>query len=104
MGNLVRALLLACLLALSACSSTPYFEVGVGYQIDDNSDWYLRTEREWQCSDNFQAHFEAGVEWDSGTRIGYHHQSWWSCGGPFNDKPELYVDDIRVTHKFGGVK
>lgn len=107
-GFVIRATLWGCivvmLIAISGCASVPgaYAEVGVGYQIDDNSDWYVRTEREWQCSDNMQAHFEVGYEWDQGTKLGYHHQSWWTCGGPFNDRSELYVDDIRLTHKFGG--
>ena len=80
----------------------PYGEVGVGYQIDSMSDWHVRTDREWQCEDNFQAHFEVGLDWGD-TRLGYHHQSWWSCGGPIgNGKPELYQDDIRITHTFGG--
>ncbi len=79
-----------------------YFDVGVGYQLDERSDWYVRTEREWQCSENWQAHFELGVEWEK-TSLGYHHQSWWVCGGPFwDDRKELYQDDIRLTHRFGG--
>lgn len=95
--------LVTLLLLLAGCASNPepYLQVGVGYQIDANSDWYLRTDREWQCSDNFQAHFEVGLDWGK-TTLGYHHQSWWTCGGPFNDRKELYVDDIRLTHQFGG--
>lgn len=90
-------------LLVAGCGSTPYFEVGVGYQIDKNSDWYVRTERPWQCSDNYQGHFELGLDWGD-TRLGYHHQSWFTCGDPFNSRPELYVDDVRLTHTFGGKK
>lgn len=78
-----------------------YGEVGVAYQIDSNSDELVRTTQSYQCSDNFQAHFEAGLDWGN-TRVGYHHQSWWSCGRPFNSKAELYQDDIRIVRTFGG--
>jgi hypothetical protein len=98
----MKRLLAVALLCLAGCGTTPYGEIGVGYQIDSRSDWYLRTEREYQCS-NPQAHFEAGLE-KGRVRVGYHHQSWFRCGGPFNDRAELYVDDIRVTYKIGGEK
>ena len=66
------------------------------------TDWHLRTEREWQCSDNWQAHFAVGLDWGD-TTLSYNHQSWWSCGKPFGEgKPELYTDDIRLVHRFGG--
>ena len=105
-----RVLLISLLLLCGGCSTLKshkegvYFEAGVAYQIDGNSDWYVRTTRTWQCSDNFQAHFELGYELpNKRTKVGYHHQSWFSCGRPFNpERPELYQDDIRVTHKWGG--
>lgn len=89
------------LLLLSGCAASPYAEVGIGYQLDSNSDWHLRTDREWQCH-NPQFHGEIGLEWDNDIKLGYHHQSWWGCGAPFNDKPELFTDDIRLTKKWGG--
>lgn len=88
---------------LTGCGTTsPYLEVGVGYALDDNSDWYLRTEREWTCHSPATAHFEVGLELEHDLRVGYHHQSHWSCGGPFNDRPELYQDEIIITKKWGG--
>jgi len=27
---------------------------------------------------------------------------WLLCGGPFNDLPEIYQDDIRITKRWGG--
>lgn len=77
-----------------------YVDVSVAYQIDEWSDWYLRTGREWQCSDNFKAIFEAGTQLNDKWSVAYTHQSWWSCGKPFNNHPELYTDDIRVTRRF----
>lgn len=92
-------------LFVSGCAHIPepvYLDVGVGYQIDSHSDWYVRTEREWQCSDPFQGQFALG--WDFGaTEIEYYHQSWIACGGPFGDgRPELYQDSVNLRHRFGG--
>jgi len=101
----MRISLLSALFLLSACAHIPepvYLDVGVGYQIDNNSDWYVRTERDWQCSDNFQGQFALG--WDFGaTEIEYYHQSWYPCGGPFNNKAELYQDSINLRHRIGGI-
>lgn len=83
-------------------SPEPYAEVGVGYQLDDMTDWYRQTSRGWECSQNWKATIEAGLDWGH-CRVGYHHQSWWLCGGPFYDeRPETYADDIRGTCRFGG--
>lgn len=95
---------LLCILAMGVAgcgTAAPYASVGVGYQVDQNSDWYVRTERDWQC-DNPQAHFEVGLEFDHQVTVFYHHQSWYRCGGPFNNKPELYVDHIGIEKKWGG--
>ena len=98
----MKILICICMMLLSACAtSEPYFEVGIAHQLDQNSDWYVRTEREWQCSRNWMAEFELGLDWGK-ARLGYHHQSWWLCGGPFNDMHELYQDDVRLTYTFGG--
>ena len=79
-----------------------YFDVGVGYQLDNMSDHYLQTSREWQCSQNWSAHFEFGLDWGRAS-LGYNHQSWWVCGGPWwNDRPELYSDRILFNYRFGG--
>ncbi len=92
---------------MSGCAGTevlggsPYFDVGVGYQLDSHSDWYVRTQREWQCSDNFQGVFEIGLDYGD-WEIGYRHQSWYTCGGPFNDRSELYQDAVEVNYRFGG--
>lgn len=107
----MAALRLILLLFLSGCSyleettgGTLYGEIAIAYQMDEHSDWYVRTEREWQCSDNWQAHFEGGIKWKNvwrgqdEVRAGYHHQSWWSCGSPWNNNAELYQDDIRITY------
>lgn len=90
-------------LILTGCGTpSPYLEVGVGYNLDKATDYWLRTERSWTCDNHDVFHAEAGVEFDSGWRVGYHHQSHISCGGPFNNDPEVYQDEIIVTKKFGG--
>lgn len=86
---------------LTGCAASPYAEVGVGYQLDNYTDYWLQTERDFQCSSGPQAHFEVGME-KNNWKLGIHHQSWWLCGGPFNDKPEIYQNDIRLTKKWGG--
>jgi len=95
-------LLFAVSLLLCGCASSPYAEVGIGYQLDSMTDYWLQTSRDWQCSKQPQVHGEVGLEWDNGWTLGYHHQSWLNCGGPFNSSPEVYTDDIRITKKWGG--
>ena len=81
---------------------SPYLDIGIAYQLDDMSDWYLQTDREWQCSQNWQARIGFGLEWDH-VSLGYHHSSWWVCGGPWwDDRPELYSDVILLNYRFGG--
>lgn len=89
-------------LALAGCSSTPYAEIGIGYTLNEMSDWYLSTEREWTCDNPDTFHGEVGLEFDNQWTLGYHHQSQVSCGGPFNSNPELYQDEIILRKKFGG--
>lgn len=91
------------LIFLPGCSGVaPYATVGLGYQIDDNTDYWLKTSQSWQCSKQPQFHAEVGLEFDHNLTVGYHHQSWVRCGGPFNSRPEVYTDDIRITKKWGG--
>jgi len=91
------------LLLLTGCASVdPYFEVSLGYQIDGMSDYWVQTFNPEQCSKNVKFDAELGLELPKNWTVGYHHQSWLLCGGPFNDMPEIYADDIRVTKKFGG--
>jgi len=93
---------IAITLLLTGCTATPYGELSLGYQIDGMTDHWLQTGRPWQCSKNIQFNGEVGLEFDNDWTVGYHHQSWLMCGGPFNERPEVYMDDIRITKKFGG--
>ena len=95
--------LIVCLLFISGCAATPYAEMSLGYQIDGMTDYYLQTDRDWQCNKNVQFNGELGLEFDNNWKVGYHHQSWLMCGGPSNNNhPETYTDDIRITKKWGG--
>ena len=88
---------------LSGCASSPYAEVGLGWQVDGQTDYWLQQDRDWQCSHGPLVEAEIGLEMEGNWKVGYHHQSWLMCGGPFGDgKPEVYQDDIRITKKFGG--
>lgn len=98
----MRALILACALVLGGCGSTPYAEIGVAYQLEGMTDYWLQGERTWQCDKGPKAEIEIGVELEGNWQVGYHHQSWYACGKPFNKRPEVYQDDIRITKKFGG--
>ena len=82
----------------------PYMEIGIGYTIDGNTDYWLQTDRDWTCRNNDTFHAEIGLEFDYDLRLGYHHQSQVSCGGPFNSYPETYQDEIILTKKWGGRK
>lgn len=105
-GFLVGVLIVIALVAVTGCAGAkPYAEISLGYQLDKNSDWYVRTTRDWQCSENVKFAGELGLEFSNKWSLAYHHQSWVLCGGPFgSSKPELYADDIRVTKKFGGAE
>jgi len=97
-------LILCMVLFLPACSTTPkpYLEVGIGYNIDGMTDHWLQTGRTWTCNNNDTFHAELGVEFDHNLTLGYHHQSHLSCGGPFNNHPEVYQDELILTKKWGG--
>jgi len=90
-----------CAILLSGCSGIPYAEVGLGYQIDNNSDWWVRQERGY-VGRNPWIHAELGLEFKHKISCGYHHQSKLIDGGPFNHNPEIYIDDIRCTKRWGG--
>lgn len=96
----LAALLLAgCGTLERATGADVYTTWGVAHQLDEQSDWYVRTGREWQCEDNWQAHVGVHAEWGQWT-ASFNHQSWLFCG-TFNSKPELYQNDIRLTRTFG---
>lgn len=100
---MTKTFALLCIVLVSGCAHVdPYAEIGVGVTIDKMTDYWLQTSRDWTCSTP-QAHIEVGIEYER-WQLGYHHQSNWLCGGPFNDKPEVYQDEIILNYKFGGTK
>jgi len=104
-ATLIAITFLLFMVPLGGCASqpAPYFEVGIGWNIDEMTDYWLKTEQSWTCDNNDTFHAELGLEWDNNVQLGYHHQSHVSCGGPFNDKPEVYQDEIILTKKWGGL-
>lgn len=88
---------------LTGCGTAkPYAQIGLGYQT--KADWYLEPEREWTCDSHDRWHGEVGLEFPGQWTVGYHHQSGITCGGPFNNRNELFEDEIIVTKKWGGYK
>ena len=109
MKNLI---ILATLVILTGCESfgdavegvthaRPYAEVGIGWQLDANTDPLRRTTNSNECRHNLPAHFEGGLDWGN-TSLGYEHRSWFFCGEPFNNEAETYADTIWLRHRFGG--
>ena len=98
--------LLCTMSMLIGCSTPPdpYMEIGIGYTLDGMTDHWLQTDRDYTCKNNDTFHAEIGLEFDYDLRLGYHHQSQVSCGGPFNNHPETYQDEIILTKKWGGRK
>ena len=66
------------------------------------SDYWVHNDRSWQCSKNVKFNGEVGLEFENDWSVGLHHQSWVLCGDPFNKRPEVDSNDIRITKKFGG--
>ena len=100
-----QGLLIIFLALLSGCASVkPFAELSIGAQMNGSSDELIRTDRKNQCDKNVQFRACAGIELPDDWMLAYCHQSWLLCGGPFNERPELYTDDIRITKKFGGYK
>jgi len=87
------------LFLLVGCSHVkPYGELGLSFQFDEYSDWYLQTDRTWQC-DNPKFDLEVGIELHHGWQIGLHHESWLLCD---SGDPETYSNDLRINKKWGG--
>lgn len=90
---------------LSGCSSlNPYAEIGLNYQIDSETDYWVQTDRPWQCDRNPKFDGEVGVETRNNWSLGLHHESWVLCGTGVNRHPEVYSNDIRLSKKWGGRK
>jgi hypothetical protein len=97
--------LAVCLMVLlmTGCAGwSPFAEVGVGFQIDNRTDWWVQTQRGYQGK-NPQARLAVGMA-NGKYSCGYYHQSWFFQGRPFNKDPEIYQDDIRCTIRWGGHK
>ena len=79
----------------------PYADIAVGVPIESQTDYWLQTDREWQCSKGPQAHIEFGLESPKYFYVALNHQSWWMCG-TVNDRAEVYSNQIKVGGRFGG--
>ncbi len=82
----------------------PFASLGVGLQLEGSTDYWLQREREWQCDRWQQAWIEVGVEFKGGCSVAIVHQSWWFCGGPFNERPEVDMNALIGKCKIGGFK
>ena len=99
------AALLLIVLMFAGCGGT-YVRLGLGHQIDDQTDYWLQTDRDWQCH-NPSFHGEVGYEFADpviGDRAGiaFVHDSWLLCGSGLNDKPETYTNRAEAWVQWGG--
>lgn len=88
------------LLLLSGCAYIePHWEVALGYQDDKNTDYWLQTDRSWQCHDNLTFDGELGIKTKTKypVRIYYDHRSWVTCGMFDNDEAEVYDNGWRIS-------
>ncbi len=107
-----RLALVLCAILLQGCATIDNFEekydadvsfkVGMGYQIDSQTDQLLQTTYKDQCDKNAKAIFGPGVEWKEKHELELLHESWYLCGTPFNNHPEMYSLDLRYMYKIGG--
>ena len=82
----------------------PFGSVGFGYQLEGATDYELRRAREYQCDRWQQAWFEVGLEFRNGCSVAIVHQSWWFCGSPFNERPEVDMNTLIGKCKIGGFR
>ena len=66
--NIFITLLALFLLSGCATGAKPYALVGTGYQIDSQSDYLVRTARDYQCSTNIQGLYGIGGKVDDENR------------------------------------
>ncbi len=93
----ISALLVGC------ASAKPMGGVAIGFQVDDQTDYWLQTQRPWQCSKNIPFKAKAGVETEENLRVYLEHRSWLLCGEPFNgDDPETYNWTLWLEKEWGG--
>ena len=78
----------------------PYLELGLSMQLKKSTDYWIQSNRSWQCEDP-GVQVAAGLEHRNGFRLFIHHESFLLCG-TFNHKPEIYSNSIRFAWKFGG--
>lgn len=97
-------ILMVALVLPGGCAAAPsiYLEAAVAYRLDEQSDWYQRSDRGWQCDDPWEFHLEVGKEFKNNVKLGLHHESQITCGSGLNHKPELHKNDIRLSKKWGG--
>ena len=99
-----EAICWVCLILLTGCGKNlkPYADIGVVYAFPFSSDYWIHSDRSWQCE---QPEFvgEFGMESDTGFHFGFHHYSMVMCG-TWNDKPEIYNNGFKMGWRFGGYK
>ena len=90
----MRILLGLMFVLLAGCAGfEPYGKLGFAYQVDEVTDYYLQTERDWNC-DNPAAIIAVGVRNDKGTYCEAMHRSWYRCGIGGNRDPETYHNEF----------
>ena len=83
-------------IVLSSCATTEsYWYAGAGAGYKANADWLLREEN--GGGRNPTAHFSIGKRWEGhrfAKQCEVNHWSHYRDGGPFNNLPETYKDEV----------
>ena len=108
----MRAILICiCMVALSGCAANKervergdilfFIELGMGWQNDAMTDQLVQTTHKDQCEKNMPFSGEFGVMLPHHWQLSYEHESWWFCGGPFNeDLPEIYSEEVWLKKRW----
>lgn len=87
---------------LAGCAHVePHWEVGLGWQDNDNTSFWLQNDRDWQCDTNLSFKGELGVKTKTKypVRLYVDHRSWITCGGfpSSNQAPEVKDNTWRLS-------
>lgn len=104
MKRIFILLAVICSTAANAFEWAPYAAIGIGYKFSEpKSVVYNGRHLDVDFGGKDSALFEVGYEWSKGLSLGLKHDSQYSTGWPFNDRPEYRKTEVFIRYKIGGV-